>query len=133
MISVGILGASGYAGSELLRLSCARDPAILTIDSDAFEQIGSTVFAGGNFKAMQRNETPVTYVLFPDEGHGFARPENSMAFNAVAEGFLGECLGGRVEPIGDDFKGSSIQVPEGAGGVKGLSAALESHTPESRK
>ncbi len=31
---------------------------------------------------------PVTYVLFPDEGHGFARPENNIAFNAVTENFL---------------------------------------------
>ena len=67
---------------------------------------------------------PVTYVLFPDEGHGFQRPENAMAFNAVAESFLGECLGGRVEAIGDDFKGSSIRVIEGAGEVRGLEDAL---------
>ena len=62
----------------------------------------------------------MTYVLFPDEGHGFARPENNLAFNAVTEAFLAECLGGRVEPVGDDFEGSSIQVPAGADGVPGL-------------
>lgn len=38
--------------------------------------------------AMQAKNIPVTWVLFPDDGHGFARPENSKAFNAVAEGFL---------------------------------------------
>ena len=32
---------------------------------------------------------PVTYVVFPDEGHGFARPENNIAFNAVAESVPG--------------------------------------------
>ena len=31
----------------------------------------------------------VTYVLYPDEGHGFARPENRIDFNARAEAFLG--------------------------------------------
>ncbi|MEP6967169.1 MAG: S9 family peptidase, partial [Pseudomonadota bacterium] len=36
--------------------------------------------------AMKAKGTPVTYVLFPDEGHGFHRPENATAFNAVAEG-----------------------------------------------
>ena len=41
-----------------------------------------------------RQENPVTYVLFPDEGHGFARPENSIAFTAVAEQFLGQCPAG---------------------------------------
>ncbi len=67
----------------------------------------------------------MTYVLFPDEGHGFARPENSKAFNAVTEGFLAQCLGGRAEPIGNDFAGSSISVPTGADSVPGLAEALE--------
>ncbi len=74
--------------------------------------------------AMQEREIPVTYVLYPDEGHGFARPENRMSFNAVTEGFLGECLGGGVQPVGDDFEGSSIQVPAGADYVEGLGAVL---------
>ena len=83
--------------------------------------------------AMTAKNIPVTYVLFPDEGHGFARPENNKAFNAVAEGFLSQCLGGRAQPIGDEFKGSSITVPTGAEGVPGLVAALESHTQDVRK
>ena len=44
---------------------------------------------------MQEKKIPVTYVLFPDEGHGFARPENNLAFYAVTEAFLAEQLGGR--------------------------------------
>ncbi len=75
-------------------------------------------------KAMQEKKIPVTYVLFPDEGHGFARPENRMSFNAVAEAFLSEHLGGRFEPVGDDFKGSSISVPTGADQVPGLTSSL---------
>jgi hypothetical protein len=67
----------------------------------------------------------VTYVLFPDEGHGFRRPENNTAFNAVAEDFLSnKCLGGRVEPIGGDFAGSTITVPVGAELLPGLASAL---------
>lgn len=77
--------------------------------------------------AMEAKQIPVSYVLFPDEGHGFARPQNRIAFNAVAESFLGNCLGGRVEPIGDDFNGSSITVPNGAGLLPGLSEALSAH------
>ena len=46
--------------------------------------------------AMERLGLPVTYVLFPDEGHGFARPENNLAFHAIAEAFLARHLGGRV-------------------------------------
>ncbi len=75
-------------------------------------------------RAMTEKNIPVTYVLYPDEGHGFARPENKMSFWAVTEAFLGAHLGGRVEPIGDDFKGSSISVPAGAGQLPGLAEAL---------
>ncbi len=75
-------------------------------------------------RAMTEKRIPVTYVLYPDEGHGFARPENKMSFWAVTEAFLGEHLGGRVEPVGDDFKGSSIAVPSGAENLKGLAEAL---------
>ena len=74
--------------------------------------------------AMNAKNIPVTYALFPDEGHGFARPVNNLAFNAVAENFLQTCLGGRAEPIGDDLKPSSIQVLNGADYVKGLKPAL---------
>ena len=70
--------------------------------------------------AMQARKTPVTYVLFPDEGHGFARPANAIAFNAVAENFLAGCLGGRAEPIGDALRGSTAEVKAGAEHVRGL-------------
>ena len=65
--------------------------------------------------AMTAKNIPVTYVVFPDEGHGFQRPENNIAFNAIAEAFLARHLGGRCEPFGDDLKGSSHQVRAGAG------------------
>lgn len=98
----------------------ANDPRVAQAESDQIVE------------AMQARDIPVTYVLFPDEGHGFARPENRLAFNAVAEGFLGECLGGRVEPIGEAFQGSSLSVPAGEGYVGGLREALEGFTPEQR-
>jgi len=74
--------------------------------------------------SMKAKNIPVTYVVFPDEGHGFARPVNNIAFNAIAENFLAPCLGGRAEPIGDALKPSSAQVKEGADQVPGLSAAV---------
>jgi dipeptidyl aminopeptidase/acylaminoacyl peptidase len=37
------------------------------------------------------------YMLFPDEGHGFAKPENRLRFYAAAERFLAKHLGGRAE------------------------------------
>ncbi len=76
-------------------------------------------------KAMQAKSSPGTYVLYPDEGHGFARPENRLSFNAVTEFFLAQHLGGRAEPIGGDFENSSIEVPDGAALVPGLTEALQ--------
>lgn len=65
--------------------------------------------------ALKAKGIPVTYVLFPDEGHGFARPENNIAFNAITEQFLAAYLGGRAEPIGaDEISRSTAQILEGA-------------------
>jgi dipeptidyl aminopeptidase/acylaminoacyl peptidase len=89
-----------------------NDPRVKQAESDQIVQ------------AMQERGIPVTYLLYPDEGHGFGRPENSLAFAAVTEAFLAQTLGGRVEPVGEDFKGSSITVPVGAENVPGLSDAL---------
>ena len=75
-------------------------------------------------KAMQEKNIPVTYVLYPDEGHGFARPENRLSFYAIAEIFLAENLGGRFAPIGDAFDNSSLTVPTGAEFVPTLTTAL---------
>jgi thiamine pyrophosphate-dependent acetolactate synthase large subunit-like protein len=81
---------------------------------------------------MQAKNIPVTYVLFPDEGHGFARPENNIAFYATSEQFLSKCLGGRAEPYGTAFAGSSITVPYGAEFAQGLQAALATRTAEAK-
>jgi dipeptidyl aminopeptidase/acylaminoacyl peptidase len=70
--------------------------------------------------AIEKNGGGVTYVLYPDEGHGFARPENRIDFNARAEAFLGACLGGRVEPL-----------PEG-GKVPGSTAVVKVVTPKAK-
>jgi dipeptidyl aminopeptidase/acylaminoacyl peptidase len=90
----------------------ANDPRVKQAESDQI------------VAAMQAKQIPVTYVLFPDEGHGFARPENSQAFYAAAEHFLAACLGGRAEPFGEALQGSSIQVPHGVHYAPGLAAAL---------
>jgi dipeptidyl aminopeptidase/acylaminoacyl peptidase len=90
----------------------ANDPRVKQAESDSI------------VKAMQAKKIPVTYVLYPDEGHGFARPENRTSFNAITEVFLAECLGGAYEPIGRDLEGSSVTVPAGAAAIPSLSAAL---------
>jgi dipeptidyl aminopeptidase/acylaminoacyl peptidase len=82
--------------------------------------------------AMEKKHIPVTYVLFPDEGHGFARPENNLAFFAVSEAFLAGQLGGRFQPIGDDFADSSITVLKGADQIPSLAEALKQHAAQER-
>lgn len=64
----------------------ANDPRVNKAESDQI------------VAAMRKNNKPVEYYVFPDEGHGFARPENRTAFNAASEEFLAKYLGGRYEP-----------------------------------
>src|SRR4028119_222668 len=47
--------------------------------------------------AMQEKGLDYEYLLFEDEGHGFARPENRLKFYAAAERFLAKHLGGPAE------------------------------------
>lgn len=96
----------------LLIAQGANDPRVKQAESDQIVQ------------AMKSRKIPVTYVLYADEGHGFARPENRMSFYAVSESFLSGCLGGKLQPIGGDFKGSSVAVPFGKEFIQGLSEAL---------
>ena len=48
-------------------------------------------------KALRDAGREVTYVVYPDEGHGFARPENQLDFFGRVEEFLAQHLGGRSE------------------------------------
>lgn len=60
--------------------------------------------------SMQKKGIPVEYALYPDEGHGFARPDNRIDFNGRAENFLAKHLGGRSESFTKP-KGSTVQFP----------------------
>ena len=75
--------------------------------------------------AMQQKNLPVTYVLFPDEGHGFARPENNLAFFAITEAFLAEHLGGRMQPMESDLRQSSAIIEAGGELIPELAEAAE--------
>ena len=94
--------------SPLLIGQGANDPRVTKHESDQIVD------------AMAKRDLPVTYLNYPDEGHGFQRPENRMSFYAVTEAFLSQCLGGRFEPIGGAFDGSSVEILHGAGFVPGL-------------
>jgi dipeptidyl aminopeptidase/acylaminoacyl peptidase len=66
----------------------ANDPRVKQAES---EQI---------VEAMKKKGLAYEYMLFPDEGHGFAKPENRLKFFAAAEKFLAKHLNGRYE---EDF------------------------------
>ena len=91
----------------------ANDPRVKQSESDQIVE------------AMKKKNIPVTYVLYPDEGHGFARPENRMSFYAVAEAFLAQHLAGRLEPMSEDMTGSSITIPSGAEQIPTLPKTLK--------
>ncbi len=81
----------------LLIAQGANDPRVKQAESDQI------------VAAMRKNNKPVEYIVFPDEGHGFARPENRLKFYAAAEQFLAKYLGGLAQPAGpvdkwDDLK-----------------------------
>lgn len=84
-------------------------------------------------REMEQKKIPVTYMLYQQEGHGFARPENRFAFYAVAEAFLAKHLGGRYEPIGEAFDGAVFTVPSGSDQVPGLGEALKLYKAEQEK
>lgn len=90
----------------------ANDPRVNQAESDQIVE------------AMKAKGIPVTYVLYPDEGHGFAKPANNIAFNAITENFLATCLGGRAEPLGGTVGNSTAKIVEGADYVQGLPGAL---------
>ena len=71
-------------GIPMLIAQGANDPRVKQAES---EQIVA---------AMKEKGIAHEYMLFEDEGHGFARPENRLKFYAAAEKFLAEHLGGRM-------------------------------------
>ncbi|MDX1661361.1 MAG: prolyl oligopeptidase family serine peptidase [Gemmatimonadota bacterium] len=72
--------------APLLVIQGANDPRVKKRESD---QIVVTLRDLGR---------EVEYMLAPDEGHGFANEDNSLAMFAKIEEFLAEHLGGRYQP-----------------------------------
>ncbi len=70
----------------LLIAQGANDPRVTQAESDQI------------VAKMRAANLPVTYLLFDNEGHGLAHPENRIKFYAATEAFLAEHLGGRAEP-----------------------------------
>ncbi len=67
----------------LLVVQGANDPRVLQVESDEL------------VAAVQKNEVPVEYVVFPDEGHGFAKRENRITASNAYLKFLDTYLKGK--------------------------------------
>jgi dipeptidyl aminopeptidase/acylaminoacyl peptidase len=80
----------------LLIAQGANDPRVKQTESDQI------------VAAMRGKQLEVLYLLFPDEGHGFARPENQRKFIAAVEPFLARHLGGRVELPAEDERWDAL-------------------------
>jgi dipeptidyl aminopeptidase/acylaminoacyl peptidase len=74
--------------APLMIVQGANDPRVKRSESDQIVE------------AMRKNGKEVEYIVFSDEGHGLAKPENNLRFYAAAEPFFAKYLGGRVEPVG---------------------------------
>jgi dipeptidyl aminopeptidase/acylaminoacyl peptidase len=89
-----------WSRSPLSRVDAIRIPMLIAqgandprVKKEESEQIVA---------AMTERGIPHRYLVFEDEGHGFRKPENNLAFHAAAEEFLAEHLGGRLEPAHAD-------------------------------
>lgn len=99
MIARSPLFRADSARAPLLIFQGANDPRVTKTQADQIAM------------AWRRRGIPVTYLLASNEGHGFGEAATALAVNRATEQFLGNCLGGRVEP-------ASSPVVEAA--VKGM-------------
>ena len=121
--------ASGSWSARVGDPSRAEDQDLLTNASPLFSahkiRIPLLIGQGGNdahvkpveseqiVAAIEKNGGRVTYVFYPDEGHGFLRTANRLDFAAREERFLAEHLGGPFEPmLSERHPGSSAIVSE---------------------
>lgn len=81
----------------LLVVQGANDPRVTKLEADQL------------VAALRDRGVKVKYIVAGDEGHGFANPNNRMAFYRAMEQFFGECLGGRVQPTVNAAISSHLQ------------------------
>ena len=66
-------------------LQGANDPRVLQVESDEI------------VAAIKKNNVPVEYVIFPDEGHGFVKKENEIKGYGEVLTFLDKYLKGKEQ------------------------------------
>jgi dipeptidyl aminopeptidase/acylaminoacyl peptidase len=83
----------------LLLVHGMNDPIVVASESDQI------------FEKLAENDLPVTYLSFPDEGHGIRKFNNEMCYLAYSEWLLAQFLGGAYEPISQsDLRTSSATI-----------------------
>ncbi|CAJ0589741.1 unnamed protein product [Cylicocyclus nassatus] len=95
----------------LMILQGANDPRVKQQESDQFVE------------ALQNRSIPVSYILYPDEGHGFRKEGNRLTAYGFEEQFLHTCLGGKYEPfqLGDYNTTAIVNAWAQSGSPRGLS------------
>ncbi len=79
------LNSADQIRSPLMVVQGQNDPRVKKAESDQI------------VIALRDRGFPVKYINAPDEGHGFSRPVNNMAFIAAMEKFKAQYLGGRYQ------------------------------------
>lgn len=85
----------------LLLIHGQNDPIVASSESDQI------------FAKMKEKNLPVTYLSYPDEGHGIAKMANEMVYLAYCEKFFADILGGKYEPISEELRQKSSAKIEG--------------------
>lgn len=67
---------------------------------------------------------PTTFVALSNDAGSLLSPLNQRGYYAVLEAFFAECLGGKLQPIGEDMRAAGLEIPVGAEHVPALSAVL---------
>ncbi|MGC0372391.1 MAG: hypothetical protein DGJ47_001104, partial [Rickettsiaceae bacterium] len=80
----------------------SNDPRVVKAESDQIAE------------RMKALNIPYVYLLYPDEGHGLAKPKNKLSMFAYIESFLGTVIGGKIEPHNNQFPGSSVEIQDGS-------------------
>lgn len=86
-----------FIKKPLLIAQGANDPRVKQTESDQI------------VAAIRVNKYPVEYLLFEDEGHGFAKPENRLKFYAAVEKFFAQYLGGLAEQPSKDEEWETLK------------------------
>ena len=92
------LSAFGAPALPAILPLTGRSPLPAPRDQGANDPRVNISISDGIVEALRKRNIPVTYGVYPGEGHSFPRPGNNPHFFGRTEEFLEKYLGGRWEP-----------------------------------